>query len=116
MVKKIDFSAHQWILVALFVLLALYIIFQARFIIFGPQISVISPRDTEVLSEQLITIKGHASNIAGITLNDRQIFTDENGFWEEKLLASAGVSIITVRVRDRFGRENEKSVRVIYNP
>ncbi|OHA92376.1 MAG: hypothetical protein A3J09_02825 [Candidatus Zambryskibacteria bacterium RIFCSPLOWO2_02_FULL_51_21] len=113
---KIDFSVRQWIIAALSVLLVLYILFQARFIIFGPQISIESPSDAEVLGSAVIMARGHASNISMITLNDRRIFTDERGAWEEKLLASPGVSIMTVRVRDRFGRENEKSVRVIYNP
>ncbi len=112
---KIDFSVRQWIIAVLSVLLALYIIFQARFIIFGPQVSIESPRDAETLSQSLVLARGKASNISMITLNGRQIFIDEQGVWEEKLLVSPGVSIMTVRVRDRFGRENEKSVRVIYN-
>jgi len=116
MVMKINLGVRQWILAVLFLLLATYILFQARFIIFGPEIVIENPRDGERLASTLVLMKGRTENIAGISLNDRQIFTDEKGFWEEKLLVSPGASIMTVRVHDRFGRKREKSVRVIYNP
>ena len=96
--------------------MALYVLFQARFLILGPRVVIESPRDAEVLTSALVTARGSVTNAAWITLNGKQIFTDEEGRWEEKLLVSPGTSIMTVRVRDRFGREREKSVRVIYNP
>lgn len=116
MAMRIKLSTRSWAAVGIFVFLALYVLFQARFLILGPRVYIDNPHDAEVLASALVTVRGSVSNIAWITLNGKQIFTDEEGLWEEKLLVSAGTSIMTVRVRDRFGRESEKSVRVIYNP
>jgi hypothetical protein len=66
-----------------------------------------------VVSDPLVVISGTAKNAAWISLNDQQIFTTEKGSWSEKLILAEGLSIMTVRVRDRFGREAVKSVRVV---
>ena len=112
---KIDIQPKQALLIILFVLLIAYSLYEARFLILGPQIWIDSPKDGEVAREPLVTIQGRAKNIAWISLNDRQIFTDEKGVWSEKLLVSEGVSIMTVSARDRFGREIQKSVQVVLN-
>lgn len=113
--KKIQLRPKVVFWIILFLLLTTYSLFQARFLIFGPQVSIDSPKDGEVVSSPLLTISGKGSNIAWISLNDRQIFTDEKGRWEETLIVAQGLSIMTVRVVDRFGREKVKSVRVLLN-
>jgi len=97
------------------VLLVSYSFYQARSIILGPQISITNITDGEVVENPLVIIEGRARNISWISLNDRQIFTDEEGRWSEKLIVSSGTSIITVKARDRFGRERKKSLQVILN-
>lgn len=92
-----------------------YCLFQARYLILGPSLTIEAPRDGEVVTSPLIIISGHARNVAWITLNDRQIYTDEDGYWSEKLIVSKGLSIMTAKARDRFGRETQESVRIILN-
>jgi hypothetical protein len=98
------------LLFGLLALLILYSLYQARVLLFGPQIWIDSHKDGEVLENSLVEIKGGAENIAWISFNDRQIFTDEEGRWEEKLIVSEGSSIITLKARDRFGRETEETL------
>ncbi len=112
---RINLDLKQWILVSLFILFVLYILFQARFLILGPEVSINFPQDGESVSESVLTIKGRARNAAWLNLNGRQIFTDEKGFWEERVVLSKGLSIMTLVAHDRFGREEKKSVRIIYN-
>jgi hypothetical protein len=99
----------------LIVFLIGYFLFEARFLILGPQITIDSPRDGEVVNDRVVTITGRAQNAAWVSLNGRQIFTDEEGHWSEKLIVSEGLSIMTVSVRDRFGRTREETVRIILN-
>lgn len=114
MVTRISLSIRQWIFLTLGVLLVLYILFQARFLILGPQISITYPTDATEVSESVLTMTGRATNVAGLTLNGRKIYTDEKGYWSEKLLLSPGPSIMTLTGRDRFGREDTEQVRVIF--
>ena len=109
-------TTRHGLLFALFLLIAGYSLFQARLLVIGPRIEIISYEGGTSSDSQLIVLNGIAENAAWITINDRQIFTDENGNWSEKLVASDGPSIITVKAKDRFGRETEKSIEIVLNP
>ena len=110
---RINLSTRQWAATILGILFVLYVLFQARFLILGPRVYIDSPSDAHEATSPLITISGRGKNVAWIELNGRQIFTDENGFWSEKLLLSPGTSIMTVWAKDRFGREDTAQIRVI---
>lgn len=103
------------LLIILFILLTSYSIFQARALLIGPQVWITSPKDGQVASSPIVVIEGHSRNIAWISLNGHQIFTDEEGVWSEKLIVSKGMSIMTVEASDRFGRETKKGVRIVLN-
>ncbi len=108
-------SSRHWLFIILGIIFTAYCLFQARFLILGPQVWIDSPRDGEVVGSSVVTLEGRARNAAWISLNDRQIYSDEDGHWSEKLIVASGLSIMTVNVRDRFGREETKSVRIILN-
>jgi len=106
---------RRTILIVLFSILVIYSIYQGRFLILGPQIWVDNIKDGETVREPVIIVAGRARNVSWISLNDRQIFTDEAGYWSEKLVVSEGVSFISVKARDRFGHEVNKNLQVVLN-
>ena len=112
---RLELTPKNSLWFVLFLLLVAYILFQGRFIILGPSIHITYPADGTRLDSQVYTVTGVATNIAYISLNDRQIFVDQKGNFSEKLIAPRGLSIIMVRARDRFGRQKEQTVRVVYN-
>jgi hypothetical protein len=91
-----------------------YGLFQARNLIVGPQISVLTPSNGENLVDPLMTIAGVAINITRITLNDRPIFVDKQGNFSEKLLASPGYNIIKLAAQDKFGRTTQRLIELNY--
>lgn len=113
--KIIDIQPRTATLIILFVLLISYSIFQARAILSGPKIQIENPKNGQVVEDPRVTVEGQSKNISWMSLNDRQIFTDEDGRWSEKLLVSTGLSIITIKARDRFGHETRKSIQVVLN-
>jgi hypothetical protein len=113
--KKINLSSNQYFFIGLFALIGIYALFQARFVLLGPSIKVTTPANGASLPSQVVTVAGKATNIAFISLNDRPIFVDKNGNWSEKLIAPVGLSIMTIRAKDRFGRTTEKQIEVMVN-
>lgn len=103
------------LVIAFFVLIALYALFQARFLILGPRVSIDTPRDNSAVDAGTITISGTAKNVSFLSLDDRRIYTDKDGHWQEKLVMQKGVNIIKLTAKDRFGRETEKLLRVVVN-
>lgn len=92
-----------------------YSLFQAKNLIVGPTFTIETPQDGETLRGEVFTVKGVAHNVASITLNDSPIFVDEQGVFEEKLIAPHGYSIIELSVADRFGRRRTEYVHLIQN-
>jgi hypothetical protein len=101
--------------VTLLALIVLYVLFQARFLITGPQI--ILQNEPEVQQNvRIITLEGTAFNITHLWLNDRQIFTDEHGYFKEALVLENGYTIATLRAKDRYGRETRVVRSFVYTP
>ncbi|NBD73642.1 hypothetical protein GVX82_01210 [Patescibacteria group bacterium] len=100
-------SPRQWLawgsaLVAL-ALLALYVLFQARLMLAGPAIVLTSPDPQTPLVGATATVTGRALNATALYLNDRQILTDRQGYFEETLLFPVGYTEMQMAVEDRFG-------------
>jgi hypothetical protein len=105
----------QIIIIAI-VLLSLfgYTAYEIQRVVFGPRIEILSPKNGAVVSDSLTEITGTAQNIKDISLNDRKIFIDEQGNFKEELLLSYGYNAITMKASDKFGRNTEKIIEVVY--
>ena len=96
-------------------LAVLYVFFQARFLITGPQI-VLAHEPTTQHNDRVLQLEGSAYNITHLWLNDRQIFTDEEGNFTEALVLENGYTITTLRAKDRYGRETTVVRSFVYTP
>ena len=101
-------------MIAMLALLA-YVVFQARFLIEGPEI-ILKEEPARVESERTVMLTGFAKNITEIYLNGRQIFTDEYGNFNEALVLENGYTIATIAAVDRYGRQTRVVRPFIYSP
>lgn len=90
-----------------------YFIFQGREYLVGPQIIIEFPKPAEVVSQSYVNVKGRAFNVSTLSLNGRQIFTDEKGLFNEGLLLARGYNIIEVAASDKFGRMKKERLETI---
>ena len=91
-----------------------YTAYEIQKLIFGPKIEVFSPQNGSLISNSLTEVSGVAKNIKDISLNDRKIFIDEQGNFKEQFLLSYGYNAIVIKASDKFGRNTEKIIEVIY--
>jgi len=96
-------------------LVATYIVFQARFLIVGPQIALVD-EPAQLQNARQITLSGTAFNISRLWLNDRPIFTDAQGNFTEAFTLENGYTITTIRAEDRYGRETTIVRTYVYIP
>jgi hypothetical protein len=94
------------------VLFLVYVLFQARFLLAGPQIFVQQLPNTQ--SERLIMLQGQARNIVHITLNGRQIYTDKDGNFKEALVLENGYTVATLQAQDRYGRSTSHTETFVF--
>ncbi len=100
------------IILAIALGLVFYGAFQVRSLALGPQISIITPENGAISSTTETTISGIAKNVAFMTLDGRQIFTDENGQFIEDIILSKGYNVVTIYGRDKFGKETTKTLQL----
>lgn len=100
-----------FLIVFIFIAVSGYIYFQSKNLITGPKLSEISP-ESGTTDDPIVTVSGKAKNIAFITLNGKQIFVDDGGVFSEKLAVNQGSTIITISVKDRFGKQIEKIIKI----
>lgn len=108
---KYNFKLFLLILLAVFV--AGYFLYQARGYLLGPRLAVESPGPGETIHDAYLKISGQAFNVASLSLNGRQIFTDKNGIFEERLLLARGYNIIELTAADKFGRVKKEKREVV---
>lgn len=112
-------SNHRTYLVKIFFALFLlgllaYGVFEARFLILGPSITVETPENGAFVTENTVIVEGKTSNISRIALNDRPIFIDEAGRFAERLVLSEGYTIMKLTIADRFGRERQEIIHLAH--
>ncbi len=90
-----------------------YSLFSARHIIKGPTITIESPANGSLTESNFVEIKGKTENLNYISLNDRQIFIDDDGNFKEKLILYQGENTLKLYGKDKFGRETTKYIQVV---
>ena len=89
-----------------------YGFFEARRLLEGPSITILSPEDGSRSAEPLLTIEGVARNISFLTINDKPALTDEWGHFTKKMTPPPGANVVVVQGVDRFGRRTSNDVRI----
>lgn len=101
---------------SVFLFLALiYVSFQGRHLIIGPQI-ILSEVPAKVQNQKQIFLTGKTYNISRLWLNDRTIYTDTDGNFNEPLILENGYTVATLRAVDRYGRETTVAEGFVYQP
>ncbi len=100
--------------IGLFIVL-IYLTFQARFLITGPQIEI-TEEPSLLQNERQIFLTGAAYNISHLWLNDRPVYTDAQGKFKEAIVLENGYTIATLRAEDRYGRETTVTQPFVYAP
>ncbi len=92
-----------------------YVQFQARNILEGPTIAL-TDEYTPVQYERSVDLVGNAHNIVKLTLNGREIHTDESGAFTQTLELPNGYTIMELTAQDRFGRTTSVVRKYVYVP
>ncbi len=116
MIYDKQFLIKMMAMMAIFGVILFFAYLKTANLVDGPKINILSPSEAMVYEDNFIEIKGSAERISKIYLNDRQIFTDTEGYFREPLLLFAGYNILTLRAEDQFGRTVVKKLHVVHTP
>lgn len=116
-IRQIHFSStlSYFLVVSLIVLFCFYVLWQARFLITGPEVTL-STELNPIQNNRVITLTGETKNITRITVNDRPIITNEFGEFSESIILENGYTIVSIKAQDRYGRETAIERPFVYVP
>lgn len=104
-------SIKKWVLILFLSFFLLYGLYESYKLLSGPKLNILEPQNGAVFEKNLIDVKGTAKNVAFLSLNDRPIFVDKQGNFNEKILLLPGYNIMTLKGEDRFKKKVEKQMQ-----
>lgn len=102
------------IIIVVIILILGYTYFQTKDLIRGPVLIITYPSSGMTMKDSSVEIKGSVKNASYVTMNDRQIFVNEEGKFNEKILLIEGYNVIEIDVKDRFERVESKKLELMY--
>ena len=87
-----------------------YALLRSESVILGPAVIIEYPEANERVA-QVFSVRGVVDDASYLTLNDRRIYPDRDGVFEEELVLPTGYTIVKVYARNRQKRET-----IIYLP
>ena len=103
-------------IIALFVVLGGFALWQSSFILKPPELTITQPGLEQQTTLDNILVSGLTDPQATVTLNGEQIFVDNNGTFQETVLLNEGINTLTIISSSRFGKQKTRTVRVTYRP
>lgn len=91
----------------IFAILSIFIgygLIEARPLLVGPRLSIISPLHEASFPTGVVVVSGKAERAASLTLNGMNILREEDGSFSSTLTLPRGGSLLTFIVTDRFGK------------
>lgn len=82
-----------------------YIIFQYKYAIINPVLTVSSPKEKEVITSSDVKVLGETDPNVTVYVNNIAVSLDENGHFKKTISVFPGKEVITIKAVSRFGKE-----------
>ena len=105
----------RYCIIAVLCILVVYGLIEARPILLGPGLSIITPEENASFQDGVVTVSGHAKRATTLVLNGAPILHEENGSFSSVITLPRGGSILTFMATDRFGKQSSIT-RTVFVP
>lgn len=112
--KRFGFQKTTLAIIALFVILIGYLIYQYRFALLAPTLEVTTPKEAAVVTGTSVVVSGKTDPSNSVYVNDELTTVDQNGNFKKNIDVFPGKSTITIKAVNAFSKETvaERSVEV----
>ena len=90
-----------------------YFFYEARGVLFNPKLEIFSPKDGAVLMSSETHIAGRTDPNLAVWVAGKTFLSDEKGIFEGDIALAPGYNQIGISVKNRFGGETRKVLRVL---
>lgn len=101
-----------WIFIGVIVLVAIYFFYEASGVIFAPTLEILEPENGSTIQATQMHIAGKTMPAVKVWIGGREFVSNEKGIFEGIIPVSPGYNEIGISVKDRFGNETRKILKV----
>lgn len=94
------------------IIVAGYFFYEANEVIFAPNLEIFEPANGATLEAAVMHVAGRTRPKLAVWAGGRVFTSDENGNFEGELPLSPGYNQVGFLVKDRFGNEIRKTLKV----
>lgn len=81
--------------------------------LFNPKLEIFEPKDGAVINSSRLHIAGRTEPMLKVWISGRETQADEKGIFEDNIPVWPGLNEMGLKVRDKFGNETRKILRVV---
>lgn len=89
-----------------------YILFQYSSLLFGPSLLVISPREGQIFSQNVVEVKGKTNIYDTVQIEGEEVYVGYDGSFKKSLYIYSGDKKIKIVAKNRVGKTTEKEVTI----
>ncbi len=104
---------EKYLLILLVIIALSYGGFRAYPLLKGPEITLYSPKEGDIVATSSFEVSGKVSKVKEITIQGRPVPIDTDGHFKELLVASPPYTILVITATDFYGASITKTVSVI---
>ena len=111
--KRFLLSYKAVSIVGVILIVAGYIFFQYQSLLFGPELSLETPKNGQKVSKNVVEVKGKTTDpYATVLIEDEEVYVGLDGSFRKALYVFPGEKEIKIVAKNRFGKQAEKRVTV----
>lgn len=93
-------------ILAIAIILISYLIFQVSKIFVNPYLEVTVPHKDLVVTDNFVELRGVTEKEATVYINDKEIYTDSNGYFQITLDLNQGINLIKISSKKKHSKES----------
>ncbi|MEK7571076.1 MAG: helix-turn-helix domain-containing protein [Patescibacteria group bacterium] len=101
---KIRMQQSLMVVILILVAIAAYLAFQYRYLVLPPSLTIDTPKE-EQLDATTITVSGKSDPNATVSINNQSVAITSDGTFSKTMIVFPGKSIITIKAKNRMGKE-----------
>jgi cytoskeletal protein RodZ len=111
--RNFPYVVRSVVVSAFILVFFIYLGLQVKAMVEPPTLTLYTPDDGFVTSDNSITIRGKTEAESSVKLNGKNIQTDEYGYFQESIALSSGINTLTIRAHKRHGKEISETRHVV---
>ena len=99
------------------ILVVIYLAWQGSNLLGSPKIEITNPAfPTIIVNEQNLTLSGETDKQNKLTINNEEIFINDDNKFEKEIFLQPGVNTIEFKIKKLLGKEVKVMRQIIYQP